>query len=523
MKAVLYLNDQGLTAYAISCRILNTPRFCSWSDVPAIEEWLAELPGRFQCSLILDLVDEDIAMEPAPKLYLWEKAAIKNRLVERLKSEGGELIFSAWTGLAQTSAEGRSEELIQSASIIMPSHVSHFLNMLEEAEITVNGIYSAPFLLADFLKQYFKTSFNLSKQEFNSPFFVISRQGENSYRQTFFNQGRLRISRLIEIDKEEGDYSGAQTSLIYEAKLARNYIYNQNLVAHTQNIGYVFLDSEPLRLEGLQQRCFDEGLFTSDDQLTTAIFKAMPVGSFKFAKTFCGEAESSHFLADLLVGFVLNDRPAKFYFTEYSQKIYRIATANKALKGINIAALIALLGYGTIAGIDTYMRQYNIELLGQQIENHITEKERLQKLVDLQIDAKEIKASVDFSEAILSLKTDRTVGFKIMPISEVFRRHEHVQLINAEWKQLGRFDSHVYDVELEGLVFPFEEYYKQPVDWVDALVSDLKQLPLISQVDLVQQPLNRNLQQALTVSIKGEKVTALPFKLKMRVKDGQSK
>lgn len=523
MKGVFYLNDQGLTAYSSSCRILNAPRFFGWNEITEIEEWLAELPGRIQCSVILDLVDEDIAMEAAPKLYLWERIAIKKQLEERLRSDGAELIFSEWTGLSQTNAEGRAEEFIQSASVVMPAHISHFMTMLEEAEITLTAIYSAPFLLSAFLKKYYKPAFNLSKAELNSPFFMITRQDEKTYRQTFFNAGRLRISRLIEIDKADDDFAGAQSTLIHESKLARNYIYNQNFVAHTQNLGYVFLDSVAGRIDGIQQRCFDEGLFTTDDQLDTAIFKAMTIDAFKFPQTFCGYENSNHYTADLLAGFVLNDAPAKFYSTGYSQQIERILFTNRTLRGANILLLIALLGYGSISGIDTYMRQYNIELLGQQIDNHVQEKERLQKMVDLQIDAKEIKASVDFSEAILSLKSERTVGFKIMPISEVFSRHEHVQLINAEWKQMDRFDSHTYDVELEGLVFPFEEYYKEPVEWVDALVADLKQLPLTAQVELVQEPLNRNLQQALTVSIKGEEVTALPFKLKMRVKDGQSK
>jgi hypothetical protein len=147
----------------------------------------------------------------------------------------------------------------------------------------------------------------------------------------------------------------------------------------------------------------------------------------------------------------------------------------------------------------------------------------LQEEVDLQFDAKEIKASVDFSEAILNLKKDRTVGFDANPVSAVFARHEHIQLVNLGWKQLDRFDSLLYEVELDGWVFPFEDYYREPVQWVDALIEDIKTLPYASSVVLIQEPLNRNLQQALTVKIGDKTVKALPFKIKMRIGHVESK
>lgn len=523
MKAVFYLNDQGIGIYSDHCQSFPHPQFFGWEDTQAIEDWLATLSSRIQAAVVMDLVDEDIAIEASPKLYLWEKSAVEKRLIERLESEGADFVHTQWTGLTQTNPEGRAEELILSASIAAPTHVMRFISALEEAEIIVTGIYSAPFLLAEYFKSYLKPIFNLGKSELNGPYFVISRHSQNTYRQTFFNDGRLRISRLIEIDKEEDDFTGFQSALIHEAKLARNYVYNQNLTKEHESIGYVFLDSDERRLSGLEQRCLDEGLIISPQELENSLFKTMTFHAVSFDKTFCGADPHAYFAEQTMADYLLSDTPKKFYFNDYVKKINNVLTGHKAIIGFNTVVFLILIAYGLVFGINLYLNQQKIEMLDQQIKNHIVEKERLQNEVDLQIDAKEIKASVDFSEAILSLKTDRTVGFKVEPISDVFSQHQHIQLISLEWKQVERFDSHQYEVEIGGWVFPFEEYFRKPVEWVDELIADLEKVPNISQVALTQEPLNRDLKQALSIEVEDESVTALPFKIRMRVNDVESK
>ncbi|MDG6773942.1 hypothetical protein QCB45_06335 [Thiomicrorhabdus sp. ZW0627] len=523
MKAVFYLNDQGVGIYSDDCKSLSSPLFFDWEDTLAIEEWLSTFPSRGQVSIVIDLVDEDIVVEAYPKLYLWERSAIRKQLVERLESEGADFIYTEWTGLTQTNEEGRVDELILSASIMAPAHIMNFISSLEEAEIIVKGIYSAPFMLADYFKKYVKNVFNLTKKEMNSPFFIISRQSKNTYRQTFFYEGQLRISRLIEIEKEDDDFQGIQSALIHEAKLARNYIYNQNLSGDNHAIGYIFLDNDENCLIDMDQRCLDEGLVTSQEELQNALFKALTFNSLGYEQVICNVDPKEYYAAEAMADYVLNASPTKSYFNDYVKKINAVLLGYRSFIGFNSLLLISLIGFALVFGIGTYLDQHKLELLDQKIQEHKVEKDRLQKEVKLQTDAKKIKASVDFSEAILGLKSDRTMGFNVEPISEVFSKHEHVQLNKLEWKQIDRFDSNTYEIDLEGWVFPFVEYYRDPVKWVDALMDDLRKLPNVKQVDLTQEPLNRNLKQALTVLTKDETVTALEFKIKMRVNDAQSK
>ena len=88
----------------------------------------------------MDLVDEDITLEASPKLYLWERSAVQKSLVERLQSDGADYVQTQWTGINQTSSDGRAEELLLSASIAAPAHITHFIGALEEAEVVVREL-----------------------------------------------------------------------------------------------------------------------------------------------------------------------------------------------------------------------------------------------------------------------------------------------------------------------------------------------------------------------------------------------
>jgi len=192
----------------------------------------------------------------------------------------------------------------------------------------------------------------------------------------------------------------------------------------------------------------------------------------------------------------------------------------------SIIAKIALLAAIILSVVvDWYVGQQRLDRLDGSIAIHQTEKERLQNVVQFEADAKQIKASVEFSEAILKLKTDRTLGFDIQPIAKVIAQQgEHIQVMKLDWKKLGKFDSEVYEVVFEGWVYPFIDYYHDPVMWVDNFRASLSRLPTVNNAHIVKEPLNRDLKQALTIVVgkTNQMVDALPFQIKIEVRHGSA-
>ncbi|HIE41012.1 MAG TPA: hypothetical protein EYP76_06295 [Thiomicrorhabdus sp.] len=225
-----------------------------------------------------------------------------------------------------------------------------------------------------------------------------------------------------------------------------------------------------------------------------------------------------------MVDFILNEKPNSFYSNSYIEKIKAFIVGRQVFIGLNILLLLGGLYYIVIAGVNSVVSWEKQGLLEQKISEHQSEVQRLKEVVKFQDDAQHVKASVEFSEAILHLKLNRVINFDIQQWSDVFTRHEqHIQLSQMDWKTRGRFDSRQSEIILNGWVFPFYDAYKDPVKWVDDFVADFKGLPGVELVELQKEPLNRNLSQQLIMDVTKESVDALPFTVKIRVKDVESK
>ena len=521
---MFYINNQGVTFYKDRNKSAEIVHAFRWSEQNQIDTFLSELPPKSPVSLILDLVEEDIAIESLPKLFLWERNSVVNQLVQQRKEDGAEFVHTQRTGESITNTDGREEELLLMSSITSPPHLVNFMIALEDAQVMLSNIYSAPFLLANYFKNELSQEFKLSKEDLKRPFFLISRQTDLSYRQTFFNKSGIRISRLIELDKDPKDYDALKTALVHETKLAKNYVYNQNIIESDEEISYIFMDGDQKRLDGLEAVAQSSGLYKVSEEISSSTY-------FKTVKFDHGLADAldpqaqEHYGEIGLSDFVFRQSPPNFYITPYVTKINNLILGSRSLITLNSFALLAILIFATVSAVDWFIANDRLDRLDQSIVNHGNEKERLQKVVKLQVDAEEIKASVEFSEAILKLKTDRTVGFDIKPIAEVIANQDNIQISQLTWKKLGKFDSTLYELNFQGFVFPFEGYYHDPVIWVDNFKEALAQLDLVTNVQIVKEPLNRNLKQALTIIVneKSQTVEALPFQITLQVNHERSK
>ena len=515
MKAIFYITDEGLTCYKEQETIVDT---FQWEETSLIDAYLAELPEETQVSLVIDVVEEDIYFEWAPKLLPWEKVAFLARRKMRFQSDEFALTKLQWTNYQKESEGGRKEELILISLLANEEIFSGFLAKLEEAQVLVTDIYSKPFLLVNYFKKRVKAHLKLTKKELEQPVLVVSRVSKYAFRQIFFYEGHLRISRLVELDHDTPDMTQA---LVHETKLAIAYVRSQNLMPADSEVGLVFLDSDAALLGGMFEACQQEGLLSVEKEPN--FFKALTFNELTKNKQYCSFDNARCFSQPAMVDFILADRPVGFYSTKYIEKIKGFVLGRQAFIALNILLLLGGLYYIVISSVDAYVSWEKQAMLEQNILEHHHEITRLKEVVKFQDDAQQVKASVEFSKAILDLKLNRVINFDIYQWSDVFDRHEHIQLSSMDWSLQERFDSRKTEVTLNGWVFPFYDTYKDPVMWVDKFVEDLRAQPGVEEVTLQKEPLNRNLSQQLIIEATKESVDALPFLVKIRVKDVEPK
>lgn len=523
MKYVFYITEGGVTAYGYKDVSHCESQFLEWDQPDLIEQYLAKMPEHSLADVVLDLIDEELSFDWAPKVHPWEKSGIANRKKSRLENDSTLLSKVEWLGLNQQNEDGRKEELLLSATIADSQNVSSFLQNLELAQVVLRNVHSKAFLLKDYFNKKVKPYLKLTRQDHKKPFLMVARQSESVFRQTFFFDGELRLSRLVELDGSYSSPEDIRAALIAETKLAIAYVYNQKIVEFNDPVGFIFLDGDNTIIDGILASCQEEGLIRSsweesDYFVGIANFKQVSADGAN-----CKKSSNKCYSEQAVTDFIISDKPKGFYDTPYTKRINGLLVGRSVLTFVNIGLFLFGMYYVLISGVDTWLSWERQTILQQKIVEHQNEKVRLQNMVKLQDDSQKIKASVEFSEAILKLKVNRLIGFDVNAVSEVFRNNPNIQLSSLNWKQVERFDSRKNQINIEGWVFPFYDTYNDPVKWVDKFVAELAKVPGVETVRLQKEPLNRKLNQALNINTGKGNLNALPFTVSLRIKDVESK
>lgn len=525
IRHIFYITEDGLDVYSETKKPEDRFREFLWRDKALIDAFIVQLTPKDEVFIVLDLIDEELNFEWTPKVFPWEKPALLKRRMERLLGDNVALAEIKDNRAFRVTKEGRKEELILSASVHNHFNLTSFLAKLERANVLLREIYSKPFLL----KAFFEHAFNaiqLPSKYHKLPVLITTRQKNHVYRQTFIIDGILRLSRLVEIDHHLSESLDIQNALLDETRMAISYIYNQKILPFKAPLGLVFFDSDEKVIEHLETKALDKQLILSTWSQNEYFFASALFSDLMGGSKYCNQpqiADNHCFSAQAMVDFIFTRTPKGFYQNAYAKKIQNIFLGRKLFLSFNTLLFLGFVGYLLVTSIDSYLKWQELGILDERIVAHETEKQRLESLVKLKDDAQTIKSSVEFSESILKLKLGHLAGFDIQALSDVLVAHPNIHISNIEWSNKERFDSHLYEVAFDGWVFPFYGTYEKPVKWVDDLVTDLQKIDGMQQVTLTKEPLNRKLNEAVTINTDKGKVPALPFSITLRLKDGQSK
>lgn len=525
MRYVLYITEDYLTIYPE--KFTPDEPFLCYSrnkEKKEIDQFLIQLSIKDEVSVVLDLIDEELNFEWVPKVMPWERSSLLKRKMTRLQTDHVALAEIKQGLATRVTKDGRKEELMLSAAVSNHLGLDNFFAKLERSNALLLEIYSKAFLIKHFF-EYSASQLNLPAKYDKFPLLITSRQEHHSYRQTFIFDGNLRLSRLVELDKNLASAKERQNALLDETRMAISYIYNQKILEFKTPLALLFLDSDQEVLEGLQELAITKQLIANDWNPEAYFFQTARFQDLMTNRAFCELAGEplSCFSPVAMADYVLQTRPKGFYRNAYVQKVHQVLLGRKLFIATNLLLFLGMIGYVTMSSIHSYLKWQEIGMLDERIIAHEAEKRRLESLVQLNDDAQTIKSSVEFSESILTLKLGKLAGFDIQLLSEALVKYPNIQVSSIKWVNKDRFDSGEFEISFDGWVFPFYGTYQKPVEWVDELVEELQKMEGVQNVVLSKEPLNRNLNQAVTINTDKGKVSALPFSITLRVKDGKSK
>ena len=516
MDLILHLTEKQISVIDVAQLDVEKPDAVSfaWSEQDKIENWIAQLKSSLEIVMIVDFIDETLHYDWVPKLLPWEKSAIEKRFQDKAKSDGAIFFHTRWLNDFRKNQEGREEQLIMISSVYGTEGLKSLLTMFEEAQLSITGVYSYSFIVEKYFLKNIAPAIELSRKQLKQPIMLVFRESKFSFRQIFFNNGGLRISRHIELDSELESDIALNTALVHETHVAIKYLYNQKIIPFNSEIGFIYLNShggDDMEIKDLFQETV--ALPGWDPEKAPIVVSDLYdiTGTERKDQTLYGPI---HFL----VRFLVEKNLPSFYANEYTQKI----SLFKKLRQLIVVVTIALAGAATLfsfhSAVDTFLLKEKLERIEQKIASLQNQKLQLQDSIDLKYDAQDIKASVSFSESLLKVKLKGELGFNVETLSRVLENHPNILIEEISWEKQQTVDSDQLEVLLQGWVFPFEEAYEPAVNWVDALVEDLKMSDGIDQVQLTKEPLSRKSQKALMVSSSStETVNALPFSIVLKI------
>lgn len=505
MRYVLYAMDHHLEAFQFRGKRIVSHQYFDWEQVT---DFVAKLPLNAQISVILDVIDEDLQVEFMPKLLPWEKWALQTRLAGKLRQKGAYAQRFIWTGQRQTNEDKRAEEMLLTVALYPSEAVSKLMAQLTESHHIWTSLHSSAFLLKRLLRSYMKDQLKLNAKQTKAPILLVVRMSERHYRQCFFLNGHLRLTRIVELKNDYETDSAKVEFLAQESKLATRFIYSQKILPQGAPFNYIIVDHIDEAFAAEYWSIFEQtGVISPHWDKEQQFFDVvnlvnrvtMPTDDLCYGNAVLAQS--------LQTGWV-----GSFFSNPAIERVNRFRFSGLALK-VLAGFIVVGMGFAIVkASLENRFLDRQQDLFHQVEQSLQIQKQHLVSSLEGQVKPEDMQAVVAFSEQLKQLTSTRPYGLALDELADIFSQHSKIKLEQIRWQPFGQFDDSQLKVTVRGLVYPFDGEYKPITQALNALESDLVKHPNINQMVYLQKPFSEDQSQSQNVQL-GRDTQALPFSL----------
>lgn len=189
------------------------------------ERYLREYPNT-PVYILVDMFEEEYRRETIPHVFGSDRAAVLKRRKTRLFRDTP-YFYSDVQGREES---GRRDDRIFLSAITNPDAVRIWVSMLDKYKIPMTGMNSLPIFTGSILDAFPKPSDQM---------LIVSIQSISGLRQTYFQNGEFRISRLVQLPRY-GTISYAP-DISEEVEKIRRYLMSLRLISDEKTLDIYFL------------------------------------------------------------------------------------------------------------------------------------------------------------------------------------------------------------------------------------------------------------------------------------------
>ncbi|WFE68678.1 hypothetical protein P8S54_10780 [Thiomicrospira sp. R3] len=510
MHLIIYVNEKNCE---VSSYIRGELQSHKHWDIMALTSYIDSLPQSTYISLVIDTAEEQIHTEYVPSLLPWEKLTLQKRLTEKNKQKAAYAQHFFWSGIKKSNADNRNQESLITFILTPQDRLANLIKVIQQNHLIWVGCYSATFLLKQYLFKEVKLSAQLTNAQLKLPLLVFAKMSQTQYRQGFLVKGKLQLTRLIAYETEVVNEQQRVDFLLNEARLASRFIYNQGLLERDLPISYIVIDAlSKDAVETLKQQFVSENLVTNSTAQAQQFIQVHSLSSYGD-----GEGEASHpGLAPRLIGKLRHAMRPSFYSLPYIQVSNGFRVGRSLLVSLVLVASLVFAILGIHASIQHYFLNQKADLLATTEAVLSDKKHTLLEQAQGRESVNDMDAIVRFTDALKQINAAEAYGLELQGLSHVIQQNPNIKVNSINWQPTATFDSALVNLNLQGLIHPFEGQFIPMKRLLDQFVAALLDLEQVNSVVIVQQPFTEQQMSNFHLSQLPENAS-LSFVLEMQV------
>lgn len=487
MKRLLFFPGHRLLAYEWEGRRFHRSHAFEpdAAGFAAFREWLGEAP-RIPVHLLIDVIEEEFHVEQVPHVIGRDRIELLRRTAEkRFRSTP-----YRYTTRQRRLSTGRRDDEVLVAGMTNPQLLQQWLDVVDEAGTPLRGIYSLPLIGQDLVR---RLGFGKRRA------LLVSQEVASTARQSYYENGRLRFSRLVPGRYE--DAGGFAEFVEREIEQTIHFLGTQRLRRRQDPVDVVVLATRAY-CDGLEERLVDgDGV---NVHLLTLEQAARRIG-------LRGEIRGEY--ADALFGHTLLSEwlPTNHYGLTTLRRQYFVQRARLAMAGLAAACVVAAGVLAGAAALEVEAREAGIEEARERARLFDERYEaRLRQLSDFDYRAVDVKESVDLLDEI-TLVRRIDPGVAMARVGAILEDNPSILLDRLDWRatRSGTFSADdvrsfgrarpllatdgsggaVYEhLLIRGDVVGFGGVYRNAVDYFDSFTEALRADDALDRVEVIQAP-----------------------------------
>jgi hypothetical protein len=508
-KLLLCVSAAGASVARWRGRLADVRRFDpDEAGLQGFAAWLARHPG-VPVHVCADSVEEDYRVELLPHASGRDRRELVDRRLKQLYRSTP----YAGASLIERDKAGRKDDRWLFAALTDVDLLDPWLQVLEEAQQPLAGIYPVPLSMPDVRARLKRTDANL---------LVVAKQAAG-LRQTFVKDGVFRVSRITTLRSGEGTVS---VSFSEEVRNTRMYLNAIGATVADDTVQVLILDQDDT-LDSLQRALARGGANLAVERVDRATLVKV-LGITQAALVATPDALALHVLGQGAPAVNLAPKTLLGSFAQYR------ARQGVLLGALGVAALAAV-----VVAVDLWRAQSaaaDAQTATRQASNFRRQYNDVQREFPASpVGSATLKQTVDVADRLRD--TWRTPDGALAVVSEALETHPSVALLSLAWRY-GRYadgasafgagsGSVPPGVALKqvmlvtGEIEPFAGDYRSAIATIRDFADALRRRPSVADVKIVRLPLDASSRQTLTgsTSMRTEQQLAAQFELAITLKD----